>query len=359
MRSDVEQQLGYIASGKASHAEVLQFYLDVFKRKFEYFVRKIEEMDGLFEATFSPLAATGKPLSKCGKCKRYMKYISLKPPRLHCMTCGETYSLPQNGDIKLYRELTCLGWGCVLTANKLLQLNFPTCIAPFNYLNCISRFRPLLKPLDDFELVSFSTGSRGIGYPLCPYCYNHPPFENIKKGMGCNHCPHPACSHSMVKNSVCACPQFEDVAACQGRMILDATSAPRWKLGCNECNLVSSFVDTINLVTLGDICKCGSRIIKVDFRQNQNREPLEGCIVCDEEMAALLETRYIYFSYSGHKLPASIMDVILTEIFYVDFRFAPRSTRSRYGGRGRGGRGGRRSGRRGGRRGGRGERRGG
>lgn len=30
-------------------------------------------MDSLFEASFSPLAQTGKPLSKCGKCKRFMK----------------------------------------------------------------------------------------------------------------------------------------------------------------------------------------------------------------------------------------------------------------------------------------------
>ncbi|RUP45707.1 DNA topoisomerase [Jimgerdemannia flammicorona] len=131
MRSDVEQQLGYIASGKASHAEVLQFYLDVFKRKFEYFVRK-----SLVLFPFS--------------------HIITRPAYIH----------------------------------------------------------------------------------------------TISPGMGCNHCPHPACSHSMVKNSVCACPQFEDVAACQGRMILDATSAPRWKLGCNECNLVSSFVDTINRLYL-------------------------------------------------------------------------------------------------------------
>lgn len=83
-------------------------------------------MDELFEATFSPLAATGRPLSKCGKCKRYvlldrlrnsnnnlvlyryMKYISLKPNRLHCATCDETYSLPLNGHIKLYKELCCV-----------------------------------------------------------------------------------------------------------------------------------------------------------------------------------------------------------------------------------------------------------
>lgn len=37
-----------------------------------------------------------------------MKYISLKPNRLHCATCDETYSLPLNGHIKLYKELKCV-----------------------------------------------------------------------------------------------------------------------------------------------------------------------------------------------------------------------------------------------------------
>ena len=36
-----------------------------------------------------------------------MKYIQAKQSRLHCSTCDETYSLPQNGNIKLYKELKC------------------------------------------------------------------------------------------------------------------------------------------------------------------------------------------------------------------------------------------------------------
>ncbi|KAJ2957588.1 hypothetical protein NQZ79_g6685 [Umbelopsis isabellina] len=256
MRSDIEQQLNLIALGKAPHVQVLQYFLEMFQRKFGYFVKRIEGMDELFEATFSPLASTGKVLSKCGKCKRYMKYIALKPNRLHCKTCDETYSLPLNGNIKLYKELRC--------------------------------------PLDDFELVLFSTGSKGIGYPICPYCYNNPPFEDMKKHMGCNHCPHPSCKHSMVKNAVGPCPESErDVDPCPGRLVLDATSAPRWKLSCNECNVVSSFIDTIKLVTLlDDICDCGSAILKIEFRENTNKPPVEGCVSCDDEAEALLETRF-------------------------------------------------------------------
>ncbi|KAI8047962.1 DNA topoisomerase [Gilbertella persicaria] len=256
MRSDMEQQLSLIASGKASYNQVLEYFLKMFEKKFVYFTNQIANMDELFEATFSPLAATGKPLSKCGKCKRYMKYISLKPNRLHCATCDETYSLPLNGHIKLYKELTC--------------------------------------PLDDFELVLYSTGSKGTGYPICPCCYNNPPFENFQKGMACNHCPHPTCTHSMVTNAICPCPESDNEKdPCKGSLILDATSAPRWKLSCNECNVVSSFVDTVkNVIIQKDVCECGSVLLKVEFRENQNREPLLGCVMCDDEIEGLLATRY-------------------------------------------------------------------
>ncbi|CAG8435114.1 11795_t:CDS:10, partial [Scutellospora calospora] len=227
MRSDVEKQLNYIALGKAEYTEIGQ-------------------MDELFEATFSSLASTGKILSKCGKCKR--------PVRLHCSTCDETYSLPANGHIKDYKGLQC--------------------------------------PFDDFGLVSFSTGSKDIGYPLCPYCYNHPPFENIRKGMGCNRCPHPTCEHSLVNNGICSC----QANLCKGQMVLDATSAPRWKLSCNECNFVSAFLDMVKGVSISkdDYCEneeCNSCILKIEFRENQNKKSLKGCVLCDDEIAELLENK--------------------------------------------------------------------
>jgi hypothetical protein len=62
---------------------------------------QIEAMDALFEAQFSTLVDSGRILSKCGKCLRYMKYISAQPPRLYCGTCEEVYDLPQKGIIKV------------------------------------------------------------------------------------------------------------------------------------------------------------------------------------------------------------------------------------------------------------------
>lgn len=41
MRSDMEQQLNLIASGKASHKEVLTHFLKMFEKKFEYFIKSV------------------------------------------------------------------------------------------------------------------------------------------------------------------------------------------------------------------------------------------------------------------------------------------------------------------------------
>ena len=32
-------------------------------------------------------------------------------------------------------------------------------------------------PLDEFELVLWSSGSKGKSYSICPFCYNNPPFK--------------------------------------------------------------------------------------------------------------------------------------------------------------------------------------
>ena len=49
----------------------------------------------------------GKPLSKCGKCARYMKLVASRPTRLYCPACEEVLALPQGGTIKLYKGLAC------------------------------------------------------------------------------------------------------------------------------------------------------------------------------------------------------------------------------------------------------------
>lgn len=77
MRSEVERMLNLIAKGSADFHAVLRHAIEIFRLKFLFFVKNIASMDGLFEVSFSPLAETGKAHSRCGKCRRYMKYIQV------------------------------------------------------------------------------------------------------------------------------------------------------------------------------------------------------------------------------------------------------------------------------------------
>lgn len=281
-------------------------------------------MDSLFEASFSPLAATGKPLSKCGKCKRYMRYIQLRPQRLYCPTCAETYNLPQNGTIKLYKELKC--------------------------------------PLDGFELLVFSLGNSagavGKTYPLCPSCYNHPPNDllgsaSLGGGMSCHQCLHPTCTHSQIANAVCPCPGEAVLGVtapaardrtsagrgrhgagaggrgrgggsgsggaqprreegsdgesdggggggvgCRGVLVLDKESKPNWKMCCNSCALIVRFHGDIHQIKLDqeDRCdNCGSaRLTLVAVKDKTlpiGVPETTGCVLCDEALSSLTELK--------------------------------------------------------------------
>ena len=172
----------------------------MFQKKFAYFVSKIEKMNLLFEDNFVSIEeAKGRLLSKCGKCLRIMKYIPSKPCRLFCQKCDQSYSLPQNGTIKAHNGAKC--------------------------------------PFDGFELVIFSAGADGKTFPLCPCCFNNPPFENFKKGMSCSQCIHPTCKNSLTALKVMDCPE------CDGSLVFDPTSGPKWKMCCNKCNYLVHFVE--------------------------------------------------------------------------------------------------------------------
>ncbi|GAB4821904.1 hypothetical protein N2152v2_008950 [Parachlorella kessleri] len=258
VRAYVEQQIDLIAKasrsvkvawgvvlgsskGQADKDAVVQHCLAQFSRKFDFFVKWIARMDSLFEASFSPLASSGKVLSRCGKCRRYMKLIASRPSRLYCPTCEEVYNMPQGGAIKLYKELDC--------------------------------------PLDGFQLVLLSLGGAdGKTYPLCPFCYNHPPFENAPKlggaaaaGMPCTLCPHPTCRHAPARTGVASCPACET-----GTLVLDPVSAPSWRLDCSKCNFLVYLPKNLHAAKVAaDSCEeCGSSLLELDWKKGQS--PVAG-----------------------------------------------------------------------------------
>lgn len=253
MRAAVEQQLVLIAQGKADFLDVLKHALDIFRLKFHYFVNNIAGMDDLFEGSFSTLADSGKPLSRCGKCRRYMKFVETKPCRLHCTKCEDTYNLPQCGVIRLYKELKC--------------------------------------PLDDFELLQWFGGNRGKSYPFCPYCYNNPPFGDMRKGLGCNSCTHPTCPNGMSVNGVCSCFACEN-----GVIVLDAASGPKWKFGCNQCDIIVRAFEGAHKVTVNrDTCEeCQSQSVSVEYKSDKSKladgvTEATGCLFCEPKFSKLVE----------------------------------------------------------------------
>ena len=267
MRSSVEKQLNLIAAGKADYDAVLQHTLSTFLAKFNYFVDQIPAMDSLFEVTFSKLAESGRPLSRCGKCMRYMKYISAKPQRLYCPQCDDTYSLPANGSIKLNKEIKC--------------------------------------PLDNYELVLWSAGGRGKTYSLCPYCYNHPPFPGMKRGSACIRCAHPTCAHSLAKVGVGECDECEE-----GWLVIDPNSGPKWKVFCNsdKCNLLLHLCqDAVKLTVSDDVCQaCSAMQLSVEF--HKDKTPLEGgktsyaaCMFCDDVLQGLVQWEHAVAKHPMHR----------------------------------------------------------
>lgn len=62
----MEEQLNLIARGEADFLKVLGDVLKLFKKKYQFFTKNIEDMDSLFEVSFTPLADSGKALSRSG-----------------------------------------------------------------------------------------------------------------------------------------------------------------------------------------------------------------------------------------------------------------------------------------------------
>ena len=246
VRADIESQCALIAVGKAKAQDVTAHVLNMFKKKFQYFLANIAKLDALFESSFTSLAMTGKPTSRCGKCKKFMNLIDKKPVRLYCRHCDEAYQLPSGGTVRLYKELTC--------------------------------------PLDGFELVLIShPGSGGKAYPVCPLCYNDPPFKNGQK-MNCHECPHATCRHSLATLGVCMCTQ----EGCAGTLCLDPESKPKWRLDCNKCNfqirLFNEHVLPVHKLAVSNHnCEeCNSFLLDVEYhKDNDGEKHYTGCIVCD------------------------------------------------------------------------------
>nr|CCC53485.1 putative DNA topoisomerase III, fragment [Trypanosoma vivax Y486] len=255
VRSKVEEYVTLIAEGKAGLDEVLSSVLDLFFGKFRYFKENIERFDALMGASFTSLAASGKPITRCGNCMRYLKHLEARPQRLYCPYCEVTYALPQGGTIKQYSSYKC--------------------------------------PLDNFELVICHIDG-GKSFPICPNCYNNPPFdESIERGgrkvMACDECRHPTCAHSLAKNYVADCIDER----CDGCMAFVPRSSGKWKICCNHCTMMILLPPTAQRVYVSsEECKeCGAMMMDLQFPEGQSplanrKDRVVACVFCDPTISS-------------------------------------------------------------------------
>ncbi|GAU92798.1 hypothetical protein RvY_04835 [Ramazzottius varieornatus] len=247
MRSGMEKQLNKIAAGEADFGAVRDHTLTVFKAKFRYYVEKIALMEGLFETSFTTLNDSGKPFSRCGKCQRFMKLISTRPPRLYCGYCNEALQLPPQGNYGLHQELKC--------------------------------------PLDGYDLIFWTTAARGT--PLCPYCYNNPPFPDMPKNAPCMKCTHPSCPHSMVVNAVRTCYGCDT-----GNLVLETSAGLKKRISCNTCSLKIYLGEQkkVKVKSGSAPCgQCGGRLMTLEDKDGVEKT---GCIFCEDNMGQRCRVDY-------------------------------------------------------------------
>lgn len=115
-------------------------------------------------------------------------------------------------------------------------------------------------------------------------------FSDMRKGAGCNNCSHPTCPNSVNSNGVSNCIECD-----YGILVLDPSSAPKWKLGCNRCDIIIHlFEDAQKITPLESVCDCGAQLVSVEYRPEKtkfanNVTETKGCIFCTEEFIKLVE----------------------------------------------------------------------
>ena len=103
IRSSIESSVSLIAKGISEYRVIVAYSLDLFYAKFQYFINNINRMDLLMSLQFNSIITqtTGRPLAKCGNCKKYMNLIVLNQNmKLYCSVCDTSYNLPKGEENK-------------------------------------------------------------------------------------------------------------------------------------------------------------------------------------------------------------------------------------------------------------------
>uniref|UniRef100_A0A9J2Q5Q7 DNA topoisomerase n=1 Tax=Ascaris lumbricoides TaxID=6252 RepID=A0A9J2Q5Q7_ASCLU len=258
MRAEVEAQLNLIAKGQANFFAVKNHALDNFRLKFIYFVENILSVDSLFEDSFTTLADTGKPFSRCGKCRRFMKLIATKPQRLHCPSCQ----------------------GILMATAKKLNAGLP-----------------LRKRANDRFVMLPRTGKLQNGERICGNLLIFQETYSLPSGKDGTLSYLSICSMFRTQGLV-KCPR--ECAGGTGILVLDPQSAPKWRLACNRCPAVVGLFEGASKVRVHEkqCGHCHAQLVIVEYKDKSplpdGKSTYRGCIFCDETIASLINLNHAY-----------------------------------------------------------------
>ncbi|GMS83825.1 hypothetical protein PENTCL1PPCAC_6000, partial [Pristionchus entomophagus] len=266
MRAELETQLTLIAKGEADYLAVKNHALEQFRRKFVFFVQNVTRVDSLFGVSFTTLTEAGKPFSRCGKCRRFMKLVESRPARLYCSNCHDAYPVPsgRDGSLKTFGDKQC--------------------------------------PLDGFDLLYWQGvgGKLARSYAFCPFCAANPPFEGMKNGDGCDHCAHPSCPQSYISSGLCGCT----APACEGVLVLDPQSTGKWRFTCNRCPAVITAFEGAKKMKLkeSECEECGAREVTVTLKDESK---FVGCLLCAPEAKDQVNLNHAHLTAEQQQRQAS------------------------------------------------------
>jgi DNA topoisomerase-3 len=244
VRRHVEHQLDLIAKGLAPYEGVVEHVLAQMFDKFNHFAANIGAMDALFGASFSHASTESTPYSKCGRCSRYLRLVgaSGRIQRLHCPIEEVVYELPAGGVFKRHNGATCRLCG--------------------------------------FELLIFSPKGTGRHFPLCPFCFNHPPYDGaprIKATLTGS--PHPR-EHPVADDvATSPCPECAD-----GVLMLDPTAPSPPKLHCSTCSVLVRLPRDVRRARVSadaECAACGSKCLDVEYFAGERRL---ACLACEDTL---------------------------------------------------------------------------
>lgn len=293
VRSSIESFILNIAAGKKTFKEVVESSISLFKQKFIFFTDNVILMDQLFEASFTPVAdmdVNTRLKTKCGKCKRYMKFIPMNPHRLYCNVCEEVYMLPPKDKIR-------------------------------------STGSELLCPLDGFELINV-TNFKGKSCLVCPNCYANGneissksietgPTEQLTKNytsnrsnaskITCYTCKNEACAYNYKKHIISdVCPSCDFGVLC-----LEQITSRR--IDCNLCNYYFQLPADTTLSLRQDICeRCSIKKFKLRSKSIPVDDDVKNnvCVVCHPEVS-----KHVTGTKNFNFKPRPKEDVIVRETY--------------------------------------------